>query len=189
MLDSMKRIVSAALVAAAAILAVSCGTRNDGKDKGNEPKSEGSELKTENSGVESAVVSFSYSVTEDVLRVADVKIEAVGAYGTISIHDVSSEGCKCDLTVSELPATVSFRPVFSQLESVEPADTYRLGSSYRVSVTVKDASGQHAAYSTSSPVGEMTIKPDKVAEWVSRQNGSNRVYSYTIDAQGKVQAH
>ena len=182
MLDSMKRIVSAALVAAAAILAVSCGngngTRNDGNGEG-----------AQSAGIESAVFSLSYSVTEDVLRIADVNIEFVGADGTVSVHDVGEEGWKCDFEASQLPATVSFRPLFALLDGVAAADSYRLGTGYSVSVAVRDASGaQKVVYSSSSPQSDMTLKADKAAEWVARQNGASRAYSYTVDAQGTVQA-
>lgn len=182
MLDSMKRIVSAALVAAAAILAVSCGngngTRNDGKGEG-----------AQSAGIESAVFSLSYSVTEDVLRIADVNIEFVGADGTVSVHDVGEEGWKCDLEASQLPATVSFRPLFALLDGVAAADSYRLGTGYSVSVAVRDASGaQKVVYSSSSPQSDMTLKADKAAEWVARQNSASRAHSYTVDAQGTVQA-
>ena len=115
----MRRLVFAAMLAAAAFGAVSCGGRGsdgkNGKDSGQETE------------FVSAEISLAYKASEDVLEIADISVEYTDAQGTVHSESDISGTWSLKTVADEFPAMVCFKPVFTLREGNVSADeTYRL---------------------------------------------------------------
>ena len=177
----MRRLVFAAMLAAAAFGAVSCGGRGsdgkNGKDSGQETE------------FVSAEISLSYKASEDVLEIADIGVEYTDAQGTVHSESDISGTWSLKTVADEFPAMVCFKPVFTLREgSVSADETYRLDAgSFSVNITMTDAEGNKKVYANSSIGESLAVKGDKVAAWVGRQN-AREAHCYTLEASGNVNA-
>lgn len=178
----MKRITFATLLAATVLAAGACGGRSGG---GNDEEG-GAGNDVQQAEIVSAVFSLSYSVSSDVLKIADVSVEYTDARGTVHSEPLVSESWSLKTEAEEFPATVSFRPVFTMKDSAASGEkTYSVGDGYSVKITMTDGNGKERIYSGGSPEGSIAIRADKAAAWVDAQNG-RAAHSYTVDASGTV---
>ena len=130
----MRKLIFAAMLAAAASGAVSCGGRvGKGDGKGSGSSDAGSQ-----DGIVSAVFSLSYEASEDVLKIADIAVEYTDAHGTVHNESLVSGTWNLKTVADEFPATVSFRPVFTLREGAVDGDgTLRLDrGGYSVKITM-----------------------------------------------------
>ena len=177
----MRRLVFAAMLAAAAFGSVSCGGRGsdgkNGKDSGQETE------------FVSAEISLSYKASEDVLKITEIGVEYTDAQGTVHSESDISGTWSLKTVTDEFPAMVCFNPVFTLREgSVSADETYRLDAgSFSVNITMTDAAGNEKVYAGGSPGESLAVKADKVSAWIDRQN-TRPAHSYTVDASGNVNA-
>ena len=175
----MRRLILAAMLAAAAFGAVSCVGRGsegmDGKDPGQETE------------FASAEISLSYKASEDVLEIVDIGVEYTDAQGTVHSESDISGTWSLKTVADEFPAMVCFKPVFTlREESVCTDETYRLDAgSFSVNITMIDAEGNKKVYANSSIGESIAVRGDKVAAWVGRQN-AREAHCYTLEASGNV---
>ena len=178
----MKRITFATLLAATVLAAGACGGRSGG---GNDEEG-GAGNDVQQTEIVSAVFSLSYSVSSDVLKIADVSVEYTDAREIVHSEPLVSGSWSLKTEAEEFPATVSFRPVFTMKDSaVYGAKTYSVGDGYSVKITMTDGNGKERIYSGGSPEGSIAIRADKAAAWVDAQNG-RAAHSCTVDASGTV---
>ena len=180
----MGRLVFAAMLAAAAFGAVSCGGRgSEGKDR-KDGKDPGQETE-----FVSAEISLSYKASEDVLKIADIGVEYTDAHGTAHSESDISGTWSLRTVADEFPAMVCFKPVFTlREESVSADETYRLDAgSFSVNITMIDAEGNKKVYANSSIGESIAVRGDKAAAWVGRQN-AREAHCYTLEASRNVNA-
>lgn len=170
------------LLAATVLAAGSCGGRSGA---GNDEEG-GAGNDVQQTEIVSAVFSLSYSVSSDVLKIADVRVEYIDARGTVHSEPLVSGNWSLKTEAEEFPATVSFRPVFSMKDNAASGEqTYSFGDGYSVKITMTDENGHERIYSGGSPEGSIAVRADKVAAWVDAQNG-RAAHNYTVDASGAV---